>query len=86
MTDTGGIVCWRTQDERRAVSARQWNFDDPGNVANVFGHSALDLVLSEILPLFVHTSGRTSNKYFSNSSEIKSKQHDAVEAIFIERM
>ena len=60
--------------------------DDPGNVTNVFGHSVLDLELSEILSLFVHTSGRMSDKYFSKSSEIKSKQNNAVEVIFSERM
>ena len=59
--------------------------DDPGNVANVFGHSALDLALSEILPLFVHTRGRMSDKYFNKSSEIKSKA-EVVEAIFSEEM
>ena len=59
--------------------------NDPGNVANVFGHSALDLTLSEILPLLVHTRGRISDKYFDNSSEIKSKA-EIVEVIFCERM
>ena len=70
---TGGLFCWCANGEGRAVSARQWKIDDPGNVANVFGHSALDLALSEILPLFVHTRGRMSDKYIDTSSEMKSK-------------